>query len=99
MKMNPFWHAAAGSASLFGSKPGNLNLMHADLHGNIAGRGFNNALDKGNDLTSNPNHSGRDKGSQTASTSDSGQRKQPLLIQQPLPPVAATNLLVCFSVA
>ncbi|PIN00912.1 hypothetical protein CDL12_26583 [Handroanthus impetiginosus] len=93
MKMNPFWQAAAGSASLFGSKPCNLNIMPADLHSNMAARGLNNAPDKGQCLSSSPSNGGKDKGSQPVGTSDSAQRKQQLLIQQALPPVAPNNLL------
>ena len=91
MKMNPFWPGPAGSASLFGSKPCNLNVIPGlELHGNVAVRG---AQDKAQNV---PNHVGKEKGSQPASTSDSAQRKQQILIQQALPPVAPSNMLVCF---
>ncbi|KAK6130342.1 hypothetical protein DH2020_035899 [Rehmannia glutinosa] len=94
MKMNPFWPPPAGSASLFGSKPCNPNVMPtADLHGNIAVRGVNNAQDKVQSVASIPNNGGKEKGSQTATTSDSAQRKQQILIQQTLPPVPPSNLL------
>lgn len=97
MKMNPFWPAPAGSSSLFGSKPCNLNVTPApDLHGNITVRGGNNSQDKGQSLASVPNHGGKKKGSQPTNTSDSAQRKQQILFQQPLPPIAPSNLLVCF---
>lgn len=96
MKINPFLQAAASSASLFGSKPPNLNVIPADLHGNVAVRGLNSAQEKGNSLASSPSHGGKDKGSQTASLTDSAQRKQQILIQQALPPVAPNNLMVCF---
>ncbi|KAL6971465.1 hypothetical protein U1Q18_031142 [Sarracenia purpurea var. burkii] len=46
MKMNPFWPAAAaGSASLFGGKPGNLSVLpSAELQGSIAGRNTANSV-------------------------------------------------------
>ena len=96
--MNPFCPAAAaaaGSASLFGSKACNLGVVPpADLHGNIAGRGVNNAQDKGQGLAIFPGHAGKDKVSQPASIADAGQRKQQILLQQALPPVAPNNILV-----
>lgn len=96
MKMNPFWPAPAGSASLFGSKPCNLNVMPAaDLHGNISVRAVSNMQDKGQSSAGNSNNGVKEKGSQPAATPDSAQRKQQILIQQALPPVAPSNLLVC----
>ncbi|KAG8370187.1 hypothetical protein BUALT_Bualt14G0091100 [Buddleja alternifolia] len=93
MKMNPYWPAAPGSASLFGSKPCNVNVM-PDLHGNLAVRGVNNApQDKGPSVVNIPNHVSKDKASQPASTPDSTQRKQQILIQQAIPPVPPNNLL------
>ncbi|KAG8373059.1 hypothetical protein BUALT_Bualt12G0131400 [Buddleja alternifolia] len=86
MKMNPFW---PGSASLFGSKPCNLN----DLHANMAVRGLYNGQDKGQCLAITPNPGGKDKGAQTGSNSDSAQRKQQILFQQSLPCLAPNNLL------
>ncbi|KAL0348837.1 UNVERIFIED_CONTAM: protein TIME FOR COFFEE [Sesamum angustifolium] len=85
MKMNSFWPPPAGSASLFGSKPCNLNVMPADLHGNISVRGVNNMQDKGQSPVGIPNNGGKEKGAQPAPTSDSAQRKQQILIQQALP--------------
>ncbi|XP_042065076.1 protein TIME FOR COFFEE-like isoform X2 [Salvia splendens] len=88
MKMNPFWPGPAGSASLFGSKPCNLNFIPGmELHANVAVRG---AQDKAQNA---PISVGKEKGSQPASTSDSAQGKQQILIQQALPPVAPSNLL------
>ncbi|KAK4478082.1 hypothetical protein RD792_017347 [Penstemon davidsonii] len=81
MKMNPFWPAPAGSASLYGPKPA------ADLYtgqNNFAFRGVvNNAApdNKGPTLVSV-----LEKGSQTVTSSDSAQRKQQILIQQAMPP-------------
>lgn len=94
MKMNPFWPApAAASASLFGSKPCNLNVIPGlELHGNVAVRG---SQDKNQSVATVPNHVGKEKGAQLQSTaSDSSQRKQQILIQQALPPVAPSNLMV-----
>uniref|UniRef100_A0A5B7ASJ5 Protein TIME FOR COFFEE n=1 Tax=Davidia involucrata TaxID=16924 RepID=A0A5B7ASJ5_DAVIN len=86
MKMNPFWPAAAGSASLFGAKPCNLNVVpSAELHGNIAGRTLNSVQEKGQSLAIFPGHTGTDKGSQAAHIADAAQRKQQILLQQALP--------------
>lgn len=98
--MNPFWPAAAGSASLYGAKPGNLNpAPSAELHGNIPGRGVNSVQDKGQGIAVYPGHAGKDKGSQAAANIvvDAAQRKQ-ILIQQAMPPGAPSNILVrlCF---
>ncbi|CAA2967309.1 Hypothetical predicted protein [Olea europaea subsp. europaea] len=88
-KMNPFW---PGSASLFGPKPCNLNVVpSADLLGTV--RGVNNAPDKRQGLANIPSHNGKEKGSQPSNASDSAQRKQQILLQQALPPVAPNNIL------
>lgn len=65
------------------------------MHGSVAVRGANTAQDKDQNVANIPNHVTKEKGSQPASTSDSAQRKQQILIQQALPPVAPSNLLVC----
>ncbi|KAG6726730.1 hypothetical protein I3843_02G082900 [Carya illinoinensis] len=93
-RMNPYWPAAAGSASLYGAKPGNLNLApSAELHGNIPGRGVNSTQDKGQGISVYPGHTGKDKGSQAAANIvDAAQRKQ-ILIQQAMPPGAPSNIL------
>lgn len=97
-QMNPFWPAPAASASLFGSKPCNLNVIPGlELHGNVAVRGVSSTQDKNQSLPTITNHVGKEKSSQLQSaTSDSSQRKQQIIIQQALPPVAPSNLLVCF---
>lgn len=94
--MNPFWSAAAaGSASLFGSKACNLSVVPpADLHGNVTGRSVSNAQDKGQGLAIFPGHSGKDKVSQPTNIPDASQRKQQILLQPALPPVAPNNILV-----
>ncbi|MED6217159.1 hypothetical protein PIB30_015057 [Stylosanthes scabra] len=92
-RMNPFWPAAAGSASLYGAKPGHLNMVpSADLHGNVAGRAANPAQDKGHSLAMFPTHIGKDKAIPPAAA-DNPSRKQ-ILLQQALPPGAApSNIL------
>lgn len=93
MKMHPFWPPAAGTAPFFGAKT-NLNVMpSADLHGNLAGRGASAGPDKGQGLAIFPGNGGKDK-VQPANIADAAQRKQQMLIQQALPPVAPNNLLV-----
>lgn len=96
MKMNPFWPAPAASASLFGSKACNLNVIPGlELHGNVAVRGVSSTQDKNQSVATITNHVGKEKSSQLQSTtSDSSQRKQQILIQQAMPPVAPSNLLV-----
>lgn len=95
-RMNPFWPAAAGSASIYGAKPGNLNVIpSAELHGSIAGRVVNPTQDKGQSLAMFPAHSGGkdNKGSQAANIVDAAQRKQ-ILLQQTVPPGAPNNIMV-----
>ncbi|XP_062108374.1 protein TIME FOR COFFEE isoform X2 [Humulus lupulus] len=95
-RMNSFWPAAAaaaGSGSLYGAKPCNLNVLPSpDLHGSIPGRGLNSVQDKGQGLPMFPGHAGKDKSSQAASVVDAAQRKQ-IMLQQALPPGAPSNIL------
>lgn len=93
-RMNPFWPAAAASASLYGAKPGNLSVVPpTELHGNVPGRAANSTQDKGHNLTMFPGHIGKDKVSQPANVVDNSSRKQ-ILLQQTLPPGAApSNIL------
>ncbi|XP_020534183.2 protein TIME FOR COFFEE isoform X6 [Jatropha curcas] len=87
---NPFWPAVAGSALQFGAKACNVNVVpSADLH---SGRAVNSAQDKGQGLAIFPGHSGKEKSSQNSNIVDSAQRKQ-ILLQQPLPPGAPSNIL------
>eukprot|EP00257_Ricinus_communis_P015419 XP_015573332.1 protein TIME FOR COFFEE [Ricinus communis] len=89
-RMNPFWPAAAGSALQFGAKPCNVNVVPStDLH---AGRAVNSAQDKGPGLAIFSGHSVKEKSSQAANIVDAAQRKQ-ILLQQPLPPGAPSNIL------
>ncbi|GAV90509.1 hypothetical protein CFOL_v3_33918 [Cephalotus follicularis] len=91
-RMNPFWPAAAGSASIYGAKVGNLNVVPpTDLHGTIPGRDVNSVQDKGHGLAIYPGHTVKDKGSQATNMVDA-QRKQ-ILLQQALPPGAPSNIL------
>ncbi|KAJ0093186.1 hypothetical protein Patl1_25394 [Pistacia atlantica] len=94
-RMNPFWPAAASSASLYGAKACNLNVVPpTELHGTGPGKGVNNAQDKGQGLAIFPGPTGKDnKGSQHANLMDAAQRKQ-VLLQQALPPGAPSNMLV-----
>lgn len=70
-------------------------MPSADLLGTV--RGVNNAPDKRQGLANIPSHNGKEKGSQPSNASDSAQRKQQILLQQALPPVAPNNILVYFS--
>lgn len=100
-RMNPFWPAAAGSASLYGAKPGsNLSVVpvpSTELHsGNIHGRATNSTQDKGPSLAMFPGHIGKDKSSQPSNVDNSS--RKPILLQQTLPSGAApSNILVCFN--
>ncbi|XP_047180751.1 protein TIME FOR COFFEE isoform X2 [Vigna umbellata] len=91
-RMNPFWPAAAGSASLYGAKPSNLNVVPpTELHGNVSGRAANSSQDKGHGVSMFSGHMGKDKASQPANV-DNSSRKQ-ILLQQALPPGAPSNIL------
>ncbi|MFS7929976.1 putative protein time for coffee [Helianthus anomalus] len=93
MKMNPFWPAASGSAApMFGAKPCNLNVMPStELHANIP----QSMQDKGQAAGIFPGYTtGKDtKSSQPATITDPAQRKQQVLLQQAMPPVAPNNIL------
>ncbi|PPD74564.1 hypothetical protein GOBAR_DD28497 [Gossypium barbadense] len=94
MKMNAFWPAASGSASLYGPKACNLNVVPpSELHGNISGRGVNSVQEKGQGLAIFPGHVCKDKSSQAATNMvDAAQRKQ-IMLQQALPPGAPNNIM------
>lgn len=88
--MNPFWPAAAGSASLYGAKPCNLNVVPSPEHGNLtSARNINALPEKGQNLANFPV---KEKASQSANSIDAPQRKQ-ILLQQTLPPGAPSNIL------
>ncbi|XP_019444542.1 PREDICTED: protein TIME FOR COFFEE-like isoform X3 [Lupinus angustifolius] len=91
-KMNPFWPTAAGSASLYGAKPCNLNVVPStELHANVPNRPPNPTQDKDNVHVMFPGHMSNDKGSQPIIV-DNSQRKQ-VLLQQALPPGTPSNIL------
>ncbi|CAL0332087.1 unnamed protein product [Lupinus luteus] len=91
-KMNPFWPAAAGSASLYGAKPCNLNVVtSAELHSNAPSRATNPTQDKDHGLVMFPGQMAKDKGSQPTNV-DNSQQKQ-VLLQQTLPPGTPSNIL------
>ncbi|KAG5031212.1 hypothetical protein JHK85_015194 [Glycine max] len=49
--MNSFWPTTAGSASLYGGKPNNLNVVPStELHENVPGRAANSSQDKGHGI-------------------------------------------------
>ncbi|GJZ69114.1 protein time for coffee isoform X2 [Tanacetum coccineum] len=97
MKINPFWPPASGTAAMFGAKPSNLNVMpSAELHGNIAGGPLQAMQDKGPGLGIFPGHTaGKDNKSAQATTvpDPAAQRKQQVMLQQTMPPVAPNNIL------
>ncbi|GLT78490.1 hypothetical protein SLA2020_500230 [Shorea laevis] len=89
---NPFWPAAAGSASLYGAKACNLNVVPStELHGNISGRVVNSVQEKGQGIAMFPGHVNKDKGPQAGNIVDA-QRKQ-IMLQQALLPAAPSNIL------
>ncbi|MBA0651614.1 hypothetical protein Goklo_018924 [Gossypium klotzschianum] len=86
--------SASGSASLYGPKACNLNVVPpSELHGNIPGRGVNSVQDKGQGHAIFPGHVCKDKSSQAATNMvDAAQRKQ-IMLQQALPPGAPNNIM------
>ncbi|XP_039010774.1 protein TIME FOR COFFEE-like isoform X2 [Hibiscus syriacus] len=93
LKMNPFWPAAPGSASLYGPKA-NLNIVPpSELNGNIPGRAVNSVQDKGQSLAIFPGHVGKDKSSQAATNTVDGAQRNQILLQPALPTGAPSNIL------
>lgn len=99
-RMNPFWSAAAGSASLYGvAKPYNLNFMPPTenmilgkpLQGGFPGASLNSKQGKGQGTV--PHHTGKEKSPEATNFMDAAQKKQ-LVIQQAPQPVQPGNLLV-----
>ncbi|XP_071717458.1 protein TIME FOR COFFEE-like [Rutidosis leptorrhynchoides] len=86
MKLNPFWPAASAPAPIFGAKPHNLNVMPStNLPGNVP---------QASGLNIFSSHTvAKDKSSQPTTVLDSAQRKQPVLLQQAMPPVTHNNIL------
>lgn len=94
MRMNPFWSAAATSASLYGAKPCNLNVLPStDLHGSAA-RVPSSMPDKGQNLAIFSGQPGKDKVSPGPNSLDATPRKQ-ILPQQALPAGAPGGIMVC----
>lgn len=98
-RMNPFWSAAAGSASLYGvAKPYNLNFMPPTenmilgkpLQGGFPGASLNSKQGKGQGTV--PRHTGKEKSPEATNFMDAAQKKQ-LVIQQAPQPVQPGNLL------
>lgn len=97
-RVNQFWPAAAGSASVYGAKPYNLNVMPSTenmiigkpLPGSFPGGILNS---KGLAAASFPGHIGKEKSSEVANFTEPAQRKQ-LVLQQAPQPVQAGSLLV-----
>ncbi|XP_031398035.1 protein TIME FOR COFFEE [Punica granatum] len=85
-RMNPFWPAAAGSASLYGAKP---NVVPS---AELPGRAVTAMSEKAQNLGVFP---GKDsKPSPPANSVEPSQRKQQILLQQTLPPGAPpSNIL------
>ncbi|OVA05475.1 hypothetical protein BVC80_441g251 [Macleaya cordata] len=98
-RMNPFWAAGAGSASVYGAKPYNLNVPPTEttivgnpLTGGFPGRSLNVVQDNGQIVAPLSGHTGKDKSPAAPNLMDSAQRKQ-LVLQQAPQPAAAGNLL------
>ncbi|KAJ4727470.1 Time for coffee, putative isoform 1 [Melia azedarach] len=99
-KMNPFWPAAAGSASLCRAKPNNQNVMPSTenlIHGNPMQGSFpvlnlNSGQDKGQAVVNFQRPSQKDKSSESVNLMDPAQKKQ-LVLQQTPQPAPAGNLL------
>ncbi|XP_074322176.1 protein TIME FOR COFFEE-like isoform X3 [Apium graveolens] len=94
MKINPFWPAPSGAASMFGTNPASVNVMPpTELSGNSSGRSLNSKQDKGNSLAIFPGNAVKETLSQPASIADAGHGKQQILLHQALPPVPPNNMM------
>jgi len=101
-KMNHFWPAAAGSATLCGANPKNLNAMPSaenmiirhPSQGSFPVVNLNSAQDKVQAVPNIPDFTRNDRGSESATFIDTAQKKQ-LVLQQPPQPAPAGNLMVC----
>ncbi|KAJ4955214.1 hypothetical protein NE237_011997 [Protea cynaroides] len=103
-RINPFWPAAAGSPSMYGAKPYNLNvvpptestILGSSLQGSFAGRSLHSGQEKVQASSTIPGHNAKDKSSAPAAANfmDVTQRKQLVLQQaQQAQPAAAGNLM------
>ncbi|KAI9395276.1 hypothetical protein POPTR_005G210200v4 [Populus trichocarpa] len=99
-KMNHFWPAAAGSATLCGAKPKNLNVMPSaenmiirhPSQGSFPVVNLNSAQDKVQAVPNIPDFTRNDRGSESATLIDTAQKKQ-LVLHQPPQPAPAGNLM------
>ncbi|KAG6774482.1 hypothetical protein POTOM_021835 [Populus tomentosa] len=99
-KMNHFWPAAAGSATLCGANPKNLNVMPSaenmiirhPSQGSFPVVNLNSAQDKVQAVPNIPDFSRNDRGSESATFIDTAQKKQ-LVLHQPPQPAPAGNLM------
>ncbi|KAJ6773884.1 TIC-LIKE PROTEIN [Salix purpurea] len=100
-KMNHFWPVAAGSATLCGVKPTNLNAMPSvenmiirhPSQGSFPVVNLNSAQDKVQAVSNIPDFTRNDRGSEGAATLiDTAQKKQ-LVLHQPPQPAPAGNLM------
>ncbi|KAJ6999206.1 hypothetical protein NC653_015139 [Populus alba x Populus x berolinensis] len=95
-KMNHFWPAAAGSATLCGANPKNLNVMPSaenmiirhPSQSSFPGVNLNSAQDKVQAVPNIPDFTQNDRGSESATFIDAAQKKQ-----QPPQPAPAGNLM------
>lgn len=99
-RMNPFWPAAASSASLYGgAKPYNLNFMPSTeilqkpLQGSFPAPSQNSKQAKGLGASAVPSHTGKEKSPDATNFMDATQKKH-IVIQQGPQPVHPGNLLV-----
>nr|DAD33641.1 TPA_asm: hypothetical protein HUJ06_012492 [Nelumbo nucifera] len=100
-RMNPFWTAAAGSASLYGAKPYNLNvvpptetaILGNPLQGTFPGRNLNPVPDKSQIAGTFSGHAAKDKNSVSAAPNFVDAQRKPLILQQAPQTAAAGNLL------
>ncbi|KAJ6999207.1 hypothetical protein NC653_015139 [Populus alba x Populus x berolinensis] len=96
-KMNHFWPAAAGSATLCGANPKNLNVMPSaenmiirhPSQSSFPGVNLNSAQDKVQAVPNIPDFTQNDRGSESATFIDAAQKKQ-----QPPQPAPAGNLMI-----
>ncbi|KAJ6736111.1 TIC-LIKE PROTEIN [Salix viminalis] len=100
-KMNHFWPVAAGSATLCGVKPTNLNAMPSvenmiirhPSQGSFPVVNLNSAQDKVQAVSNIPDFTRNDRGSESVATLiDTAQKKQ-LVLHQPPQPAPAGNLM------
>nr|DAD47897.1 TPA_asm: hypothetical protein HUJ06_017834 [Nelumbo nucifera] len=100
--MNPFWHAVAGSASFYGAKPYNLNvvpptettILGNPLQGSLPSRNLNSISDKGQVASTFSGHTTKDKNSAVAAPNFVDVQRKQHVLQQALQSASSGNLLV-----